>query len=256
MIVDCHTHWGMVWRERDRQDPSRWLAFLDRNAVTKAVLMGHANLQRPDLCAEDNDTIANLAAQYPERLIPVGTAWPQQGERGFKEARRCLEELGMRGLKFHPWLQGFSTADMFLRRMCALAGEWNVPVFFHDGTPCYCLPEQIGGLARVFPRTTFVLGHAGLLWHWRSAIQAARLPNVWTCLCGPHIRALELLCQRIDPDRLLWGSDFGFGFADQIDYRLNLLLRARIPDGLREQILSVNPLRLLRVEPADVERGG
>ena len=54
--------------------------------------------------------------------------------------------------------------------------------------------EQIAGLARRFPSTRFVLAHAGLLWNWRSALLAARLPNVWVCLCGPHMRAIELLC--------------------------------------------------------------
>ena len=126
-----------------------------------------------------------------------------------------------------------------------MAGELGVPVIFHDGTPCYSLPEQIGGLARRFPNTRFVLGHSGLLWGWRSALEASRHPNVWACLCGPHMRAVEIFCQRADPDRLLWGTDFGFGFSDPIEYRLNLILRARIDDALRERILGVNPFRLL-----------
>jgi predicted TIM-barrel fold metal-dependent hydrolase len=89
------------------------------------------------------------------------------------------------------------------------------------------------------------LGHTGLLWHWRSALEAARHPNVWSCLCGPHQRAIEQFCQRADPERLLWGTDFGFGFADAIEYRLNLILRARIDDALRRRILDDNPRRLL-----------
>jgi len=141
-------------------------------------------------------------------------------------------------------LQGFTVADPFLGQMCGLAGEAEIPVFFHDGTPCYSLSEQIAGLARRFPSTRFVLAHAGLLWNWRSALLAARLPNVWVCLCGPHMRAIELLCRYADPDRILWGSDFGFGLSDQIEYRLNLFRRARISNPLRDQILKTNPLHL------------
>jgi len=138
-----------------------------------------------------------------------------------------------------------STADAVFGEICALAGEHGAPIIFHDGTPCYSLPEQIGGLARRFPGTTFVLGHSGLLWSWRSALTAARLPNLWLCLCGPHLRALEVICRQADPQRLIWGTDFGFGFADSIEYRLNLLRRADIDENLREQILAANPLRLL-----------
>lgn len=244
MIVDCHTHWGMAWEARSQGNPAEWLSVLDRHQVQKAVFMGHANLARPDLCEQDNDNVVRMAGRFPERLIPVGSCWPQQGDKGVAEARRLIEVLHIKGLKFHPWLQGFSTSDPFLGQMCSLAAEAHIPVFFHDGTPTYSLSEQIAGLARRFPRTQFVLAHAGLVWNWRSALLAARLPNIWLCLCGPHLRAIEQLCQYADPDRIVWGSDFGFGFADQIEYRLGLFLHARISDPLREQILEANPLRL------------
>ena len=59
------------------------------------------------------------------------------------------------------------------------------------------------------------------------------------------MRGVELFCEQTDPGRLLWGSDYGFGFSDPIAYRLSLIRRARISHELREQILEANPLRLL-----------
>ena len=243
MIVDCHTHWGIAWAHKDAAE---WLSVLDRHGIDKAVLMGHANLVRSDACARDNDRLARLAQQFPERFLPVATAWPQLEEQGVEEARRAIEQLRVKGLKFHPWMQGFSTADPYLGKMCSLAGDAGIPVFFHDGTPVYSLSEQIGGLARRFPATRFVLAHSGLLWNWRSALEAARLPNVWLCLCGPHLRAIELICERCDGARLVWGSDFGFGLADSIEYRLNLFRRARVGEELRSRILGSNAEELLR----------
>lgn len=248
MIVDCHTHWGMGWEERDKGDPTQWLAVLNKHGVDKAILLGHANIHRHDLHRADNDRLADLTARYPDRFIPFPTVWPQTGDEALAEVRRCLVELKMSGLKFHPWVQGFSTASPVFGEICALAGELGKPILLHDGTPCYSLPEQIGGLARRFPATQFILGHSGLMWHWRSALEAARHPNVWSCLCGPHLRGVELFCERADPDRLLWGSDFGFNFADAVDYRLNLMLRARIDDALLQKILGDNAVRLLSLE--------
>ena len=249
MIVDCHTHWGRCWEDRDGDDPSRWLATLNGYGIDRAYLMGHYNLYRCDMARGDNDRLARMTERHPNRFWPLGSVWPQMGQEAVAEARRCVVDLKMVGLKFHPWLQGFSTADPVFAEICGLAGALNVPVLFHDGTPCYSMPEQVGGLARRFPRTRFVLGHAGLLWNWRSALEVARLPNIWLCLCGPHMRAVEILCERTDPDRLLWGSDFGYGFADPIGYRLSLIRKAGIGDALREQILGVNPFRLLEAEP-------
>ncbi len=244
MIVDCHTHWGMVWEDRDQEDPTNWLAVLDRHGVDRAFLLGHYNLNRCDQCREDNDRLGRLVKKAPDRLIAFGSAWPQMGKEAVEEARHCLEDLGHRGLKFHPWLQGFSTGGDVMAEICGLAGELDAPVFFHDGTPCYSLPEQVAGLARRFPGTRFVLGHTGLLWSWRSALEALRLPNVWACLCGPHMRAIEVVCREADPDRLLWGTDFGFGFSDPVEYRLSLFLRAKVDDRVREQVLGENPMRL------------
>ena len=238
----------MEWEQRHPGDAAEWLSVLDRHGIGKAFLFGHANLTRSDLCKEDNDNLVRVASRYSDRLFPVASAWPQMGEDGVAEVRRCIDELGVKGLKFHPWLQGFSTADSVLQKMCGLAGDAGIPVFFHDGTPCYSLSEQIAGLARRVPHTQFVLAHSGLLWDWRSALCANRLRNVWFCLCGPHRRAIELICERADHERIIWGSDFGFGSADQIEYRLNLLLRARIPGDLLRRILGENPLQLFRWE--------
>ncbi len=247
MIIDCHTHWGLAWGAREGENPAKWLETLDRHGVEKAALMGHANLVRVDWCAEDNNRVARVAERAPERLLPIYTAWPQAGSEGIAETRRAIEKLGARGLKFHPWLQGFSTADACFIEMCAMAGEAQVPVIFHDGTPCYSLPEQIAGLARRLPATQFVLGHAGLLWSWRSALDAARLENIWLCLCGPHMRAMEILCRQAASDRMVWGSDFGFGLADSMDYRLHAFTRSKVDAALQHKILYENARRLLRI---------
>lgn len=245
MIIDCHTHWGTSFADRDGEDLARWLEVLDRHHVDQAFTFGHYNLIRSDLCPADNDRLARLREQAPGRILPFGTAWPQMGAAAVAEARRCLENLGLVGLKFHPWIQGFSTADPVMDDLLELAAEFNAPVAFHDGTPCYSLPEQIGGLARRHPRTRIILGHSGILYNWRSALAVGSLPNVWLTLCGPHQRAMEVICQRMDGQRLLWGSDFGFGFIDSLGYRLGLIQTTRIEEIARARILGINPLHVI-----------
>jgi len=245
MIIDCHLHWPGRKSSKPADGPAGLLADMDGYGIDKAVLMPMAGISRLDACREDNDRVARIAAKAPDRLFPLGTAWPGTERDGVEEVRRCLVDLNMNGLKFHPWLQGFSTADPFFAEMCALAGDLKAPVFFHDGTPCYCVSEQIAGLARRFPATTFVLGHSGLLWNWRSALEAARRPNVWLCMCGPHMRAVEIFCRRVDTDRLIWGSDYT-GNAAAIAYRLELVQHARIDDATRQKMFGANAARLLR----------
>jgi len=245
MIIDCHTHWGMVWQERDRGDPRRWLAVLDRHLINRAFVFGHANLDRLDHCREDNELLRRLSDASQERILPIGTVWLQMGAEAVNEARRCIEQLGMKGLKFHPWLQGASVTSPVMDDICRLGAEYRAPIFFHDGTPCYSLSEQIAGLALRFPQTDIVLAHSGLLWNWRSALLYADLPNLWFCLCGVTLRAMEIMARTVPPTRLLWGSDFGFGLADTIAYRLELARRACIPDPTRELMMGANAQRWL-----------
>lgn len=245
MITDCHTHYGIAWVDQDGDNPENWLAIPAKYNVTRFFIFGHHNLHYEPHTRADNDRLARLAARYPGVFEPVASAWPQSGKQAVVELQRCIEDLGFRLLKFHPWMQGFYLTHPIMLEIYDLAASLNVPIILHDGTPTYTLPEQVAGVARMFPKTTFVLGHGGLLWAWRSALEAMKHPNIWTTLCGATMRVFEIFSQKTDTDRLLWGSDYGFGLADPVSYRLNELLRSKIPAPIQEKILTRNPVSLL-----------
>lgn len=246
MIIDCHTHWGICWKEKYKIDSAEFIKVLDKYAIDKCLLMGHESLCRIDKCKEGNNDVLRLASANPNKIIPVFTIWPQNVKEAATEIERCVNK-GIRIIKVHPWLQGFSVSTKEFGEICEIAGQHQVPIIFHDGTPCFSLSEQIGGLARRFPKTTFVMGHSGLLWNWESAIEAMKHCNIWATMCGVHLRAIELFCQKTDTERLLWGSDFGFSFADSIDYRLGLIHQAKINSKYKEKILGENAVKLFKL---------
>ncbi|NUQ65044.1 MAG: amidohydrolase family protein [Pirellulales bacterium] len=246
MIVDCHTHWADCFQSRDGLDPSRWLADEARHGVTHALVLPYLGLLDDRLLRQENDDLAAVCAASAGRMIPFCTVNPFRKVEAVAEFRRAIEVLKMRGLKIHPWLQGVSINSDAMDELCEMAGHWKMPVLFHDGTPCYSLPSQAAMLARRHPKTTMVLGHCGLFEHWREAIAAMRgAENLWGCLCGPHLAALSEIVRRCDCQRLLWGSDFGFSFADVAGYRLGLLQSLRLNDSDYERITAENPKRLL-----------
>jgi len=240
---DCHTHWGIVWKKRDGLDPATWLAVLDGHGIEHAVVFPHEGLVTQEAIVSDNDAVLAVCARSGRRMVAAVTCHPAQGARAVEEVERCAA-AGAVALKFHPWLQGFSLTDAGFPPVMEAAERLRLPVLFHDGTPTYSLPEQVLGIALRHPRVRFVLGHAGLLWNWRSALWAAEAPNVWVTLCGPHLAAFRALGRRIPAERLLWGSDFGFGFSDPIRYRLGLLRAAGFDESLTRRILADNPREL------------
>jgi len=249
MIVDTHTHWGIVWEDKYGTDPAEWLRVLDRHGVEKAVFMGHRGLTRDADIVRSNDIVKETSERSCGRLIPVSTVHPDFGDESVRELERCLVDLDMRGLKLHPWVQGCSTSGAVMDDLVRLCGDHDVPVIFHDGTPCYSMPSQIGGLAMRFPGTTFVLGHSGLLDLWRSAKSlGVHCENLHFTLCGPHLAGIQAIVDSVSEDRIMWGSDFGFGWADPIGYRLHLLDHAEMSDDQREKIMGKNAARLFGFE--------
>ena len=59
----------------------------------------------------NNDEMLEIAAQNSDVLIPFVSIDPHKGKLGVREARRLIEEFGVRGFKFHPTMQGFYPND-------------------------------------------------------------------------------------------------------------------------------------------------
>jgi len=246
MIFDCHTHWGDCYTHRDGLDPRNWLSVLDRHGVDRAFVLPFAGLIHGGRIAQNNDEIAAVCRASGGRMIPFCTAntWYEADAVG--ELRRCFEQLGFVGIKFHPWLQGAPITSTIMDQVCEIAETHHAPILFHDGTPPFSLPSQVAALARRHPRVRMILGHCGLLEHWREAIATLNAnPNVWGCLCSPHLAAIRQILQRCDRQRLLWGSDYGFTFQDLIDYRLKMMNLAGMDERTRRMVFDENPQRLL-----------
>jgi predicted TIM-barrel fold metal-dependent hydrolase len=246
MIVDAHTHWPIG----SNDDPAEFLKVLDRYGTDRAVVSGWEILVKPVSVSVWNDRLAAFCGRSGARLAPLATVYLAEGQEAVREARRCLESLGVRGFKFHPWLQGESMFCETMYEICRLAGDFGCPLLFHDGTPVYSLSSQVAVLAAMFPRTPFVLGHGGILHYWEEALDAARqFGNIHVTLCGQHPRAMQAICDGIDETRILWGSDYvGPGAEEFIAYRRGLFDRLTLSSAVRSAILWDNPVKLFRLE--------
>jgi len=248
MIVDCHTHWAQCFADRDGLDPAGWFRVPQQYGVTHAVMLPFTGLLHAGRIAQDNTDIAAVAKASHGRVLPFCTLNTWYRDEAISELTRCLDDLGCRGIKFHPWLQGQSVSTAVMDEICEVAADRGVPILFHDGTPPFSLPSQMAILAKRHPSVTIILGHCGMLEHWREAIEAMNsTENLWGCLCSPHPAAIRQLVRRCDASRLLWGSDYGFSFADMVGYRMEMLGAADISDELQNRLLAENPKRLFQL---------
>jgi len=193
-----------------------------------------------------NDELASAVKDHQDFFVPFCTVNPHHGaEAAIRELERAKHELGMRGLKLHPWLQSFSMSHPAIPQILRRAGELGMPVLFHDGTPPYSTPLQIASVAEMVPETKIILGHAGLDDLYKDAINAClRHPNIHLCCCSLSCGYIEEIIRRCPVERLLYGSDGGFG-AGLVPSAIDKILAVCDDERILRSIFYDNPQDVL-----------
>lgn len=253
-VIDCHTHLpGYAFGLKPRPIGDLRQEF-EASGVVQAWLFTTDGLLRESV--RNNDILAEAVAADRDFFVPFCTVDPHEGEEAaLRELERAKRELDMKGLKLHPWLQAFSMTHPAVVPIFRRAGELGMPVVLHDGTPPYSCPLQIAAVAEKTPGTTVILGHTGLDDLYEDAILAChRHPNVHLCLCGPSPGPLAEIVRRCPPERLLFGSDGGFG-GDCVPWRLDKIRLAVHDDRVLETILFDNARKMLESSAASSNAG-
>ena len=146
-----------------------------------------------------NDDVARAAQRNPDVLIPFGSIDPHRGAAGVDEARRLVNEMGVRGFKFHPTLQGFSPDDPMAYPLYEAIQELGVPALFHSGQTGIGArharrqrPPTTATRTRccsttsppTFPDLTIILAHPSFPWQDEALSVATHKANVYIDLSG------------------------------------------------------------------------
>ena len=117
----------------------------------------------------DHKTCAGLGKRYPRKIIPFASIDPRR-KNAAELFRRCIEEYGMRGLKWHPD-NGYSPASPEAYEVLKVAQKLKVPLLTHTGGMYgyskvnFSHPLILDEVAADFPELKIVAAHTGhLLW--------------------------------------------------------------------------------------------
>jgi len=243
-IIDCHTHFpGEVLGAQPRPIEQIRAEF-ERAGLCGAWIFTVDGLRKES--ARNNDILAESTRNHRDFFVPFCTVDPHDGaETAIKELQRAQQQLDMKGLKLHPWLQAFSLTHPAVLPILRKAGELGMPVIFHDGTPPYSSPLQIAAAAEKCPQTTIILGHAGLDYLYNDAIIACnRLPNIYLCGCAVSSGYLKQIIESCDINRILYGSDGGFA-EGIVEHAIDKYLHIGLDEAVRQKIFYDNPQKLL-----------
>jgi len=134
----------------------------------------------------DNDEVAGFVAQYPERLAGLAGADLTSPMGAVRELRRCVKELGFRGLRIVPWLWGLPPDDRRYYPLYAECVELDVPFCTQIGHTGPLLSSEPGRpipylehVALEFPELRIVAGHIGAPWTREAISLARKFPNFY-----------------------------------------------------------------------------
>lgn len=249
MIIDTHTHMsdgGWPPQSQICLSAAEMVGAMNRNNIQQMWISSSTALAR-DFSAY-NRKMAEFIQEYPDRFLGYVTVNPNYHETVETEIRECIEKLGFRAIKLHPWLQAFSVHLPIVHRIMELAAEYQVPVMFHDGTPPYSDTLQVAALADTHPDVDIILGHAGMFDSYRAAIEACNThENIWLCICGTIVGDTKEILRDARSDRLLFGTDYGASNRENLVVdRIKIVEYACEDEVLKRKVMWENAEALLR----------
>lgn len=213
--------------------------------------------------ANSVEEIAEGAARHNDVLIPFGSVDPLQGKSAVKRLRSLVDDLGVKGVKFHPSMQGFEPNDRQFYPLYEAITEAGIPALFHTGQTGigaglpgghgiklrYSDPMLLDDVAADFPDLTIVMAHPSVPWVDSQISIATHKANVFIDLSGwsPKYFPPQLVkaANTMLRGKVLFGSDFP---VIQVDRWMKDFENLDIKPEVRPLILKDNALTALGIK--------
>lgn len=213
-----------------------------------------------------NEEIAEAAAENSDMMIAFASIDPHKGVMGAREARRLIEDYGVKGFKFHPTVQGFHPYDKMAWPLYEVIAEYNMPAIFHSGHSGIGSGMRAGGglklslsnpmnledVAIDFPDMNIIIAHPSWPWQDEALSLAMHKPNIYIDLSGwsPKYFPKQLVqyANTLLKDRMLFGSDHPLITPERWmeDFKV-----AGFRESVHEGILKDNAVRLLGLDKGE-----
>jgi predicted TIM-barrel fold metal-dependent hydrolase len=207
-----------------------------------------------------NEEVAQAAAENSDIMIAFASIDPAKGKMGAREARRLIEEHGVKGFKFHPTAQGFFPNDTKAYPLYEVIAAAKLPAIFHSGHSGigtgmrgggglrlkYANPTYLDDVAVDFPDMPIIIAHPSWPWQDEALSICLHKPNVYIDLSGwsPKYFSPQLVqhANTLLKERVLFGSDFPLITPER--WLKDFEVAAFKPE-VRPLILKENAIRLL-----------
>ena len=188
---------------------------------------------------ENSSCMTGFGTMHPESENPEGD---------FAE----LLELGLKGVKLHPDIQGFKIDDFRMLKIYELCEKHKIPVLMHCGDSRYdnSNPNRIKPILDIYTDLIFIGAHFGGYSVWEDAAKfLAGYKNFYVDTSSSLFeidakRAKELI-YTYGIDNVLFGTDYPMWKPEE---ELVRFMKIELSKDERQKILYDNCARLLGIE--------
>lgn len=205
MVIDAHVHIATNEKENPRARVENVLKKMDENGIDKVVCFPFA------AGLDKQKKLTELIAPYKERFIQLALINPNDADAK-EQLLYCLDELGCKGIKLHPWFSNFSVANIeLLRPLFEILNERKLYAVIHCTSEDYRVhPIMFERLGNEFLDVTIQMAHMGEVMAGEYAIEVAkRVPNVYLDTAITSFMAVVHVLEQC-PDKVFMGCDFPF----------------------------------------------
>ncbi|QPM68157.1 amidohydrolase family protein [Atribacter laminatus] len=210
-MIDVHVHYYGNQQSEPGKSDKELIDKMNRCGISLSIVNSLTGLTDND-SSTGNLEVFNLVSSYPKRLLGMASVNPYHRIVAENELEKCLSVYKFRGLKLHPWIQGYYAHNKICFKIFEICEHYNVPILFHSGTPPYSQVGQIAYIAEQFSNVKIILGHMGLTYQWREAIElASSYENLFLDTCGiTYPFALKKAISRVGVEKILFATDSPF----------------------------------------------
>jgi len=277
LITDCHIHiepFQMVKPaamevmrkkrpnfaelEEYSREPKKFLAYLDRCGIDRAVLINYPAPETLGFTADVNDWIVEYCKADAKRLLPCGGVHPRFSKDVAGDVERLIHS-GIRLIKVHPphqfiYPNAYLTDCKQLANLYALAEQHGIPVMIHTGTSVFPDarskfgdPIYLDDVAIDFPKLKVLMAHGGRpLWMDTAFFLIRRHKNMFLDISGiPPKRLLEYF-PRLEEiaSKTLFGTDWPGPGVPDVKKNLDDFRSLPLSEEAKRKILSETALSI------------
>lgn len=181
-IFDSLRRWTKDPAPSEQMPVSQTIASMDQAKVGRMLISAWI---APGKVMISNDEVAGFVSQSEGRFIGIGSVDIDRPDQVMGEVRRCVEELGFKGIRVLPWLWSVPPTDRRFYPVYVACEELGVPFCTQIGHTGPLMPSEPGRpiyldqVALDFPNLKIIGGHIGYPWTEEAIAVATKHENVF-----------------------------------------------------------------------------